>query len=137
MITATLRVLGTPFRVLGAAFRALLTPEGRRAWALILLAGSAISMTGYASVVLWLVRHDPSRAFYLGVGAMIHIAIVTTGLAGLLVKRDLALDAGPIRLKVSDQEAQVIADKVVAAIPPPPPAQPSSVIVQTGSPPAA
>ena len=70
-------------------FVLIVTPEGRRAWALILLAGGGVAMTFYASGALWIVRDRPTLAFYLGETALILIAIVLTGFAGLLVKRTL------------------------------------------------
>lgn len=127
------------FRALGAPFRALLDPEGRRAWALMLMAGCSVAMTAYVVWVLWLVREHPQYAFYLGIGGFIMIAIVTTGFAGLLVRRSIDLNALGVKFRVDDQEIQQIADKIVAATPPPPPVPPAaaSVIVQTGSPPTA
>ncbi|MDT8758241.1 hypothetical protein MZO42_05985 [Sphingomonas psychrotolerans] len=119
------------FRALGAPFRALLAPEGRRAWALLLLTGGGVSMTVYAGVVLYLVSEVPKLAFYLGVGALLLVGIVITGFAGLLVKRDIDLNVLGARFRVTDQEAQAIADAVVAKTPPAPP--PTPVIVQTGA----
>lgn len=72
-----------------AAFRALLTSEGRRAWALMLLAGGGVSMTVYAGAAMFLVQTNPTYIFYLGLASQIQIAIVMTGFAGLLVKRTL------------------------------------------------
>lgn len=126
------------FRWLGTPFRALFDIEGRRAWAVMLMAGCAVTMTGYAGVALWLVRMYPSYAFYLGAGALMLVAIVITGFASLVTKRDIDLHALGLQLKISDQEMQEIANKVVAGTPPPavvvPVAPQPSVIVQTGSP---
>lgn len=126
------------FNALASPFRALLDPEGRRAWALMLLAGCSTSMTGYVIWVLWIVRGVPKFAFYLGIGGFVMIAIVTTGFAGLLVRRSIDLNALGVKFRVDDQEIQNIADRIAAVTPtpPPPPAVPS-VIVQTGSPPTA
>lgn len=126
--------VGAFFRALGAPFRALLTPDGRRAWALLLMAGCSVTMTAYVTWVLWIVKAREDYAFYLGIAGFLMIAIVTTGFAGLLVKRLVDLDALGIKLKVSDQEIQVIADKIAAAVPPPvTPAAPTSVTVNTAS----
>lgn len=120
------------FHALGAPFRALLDPEGRRAWALLLMAGCSVTMTGYVVGVLWIVRMQPQYAFYLGVGAFLMIAIVTTGFAGLLVRRSIDLNALGVKLTISDQQIQNIADKVATAVPSPPPAP--TVVVQTAPP---
>lgn len=125
--------VGAFFFACGSPFRALLTPDGRRAWALLLMAGCSVTMTAYVAWVLWIVKNRADYAFYLGLAGFIMIAIVTTGFAGLLVKRMVDLDALGIKFKVSDQEIQDIADKVAAAIPTPPPST-SGVTVNTGSP---
>lgn len=127
------------FRWLGTPFRALLDPEGRRAWALLLMAGCSVSMTAYVVWVLWIVRTTPQYAFYLGVGGFLMIAIVTTGFAGLLVRRSIDLNALGVKFHVNDQEIQQIADRIVEKTPAPvavvaPVAPAPSVIVQTGSP---
>lgn len=127
----------TFLHALAAPFRALADPEGRRAWALMLLCGAGISMTAFASVGLYMLRDRPTYVFYLAAGAMLLIGIVITGYAGLLVKRDIDINALGMKFRVSDQEVQAIAAAVVAATPPPPPAPPAAagpaVIVQTGA----
>lgn len=104
----------------------------------MLMAGCAIMMTAYAGVALYIVRNHPNYAFYLGAGALLLLAIVITGFASLITKRDLDLHALGLNLKISDQQVEEIANKVVANTPAPQAAQPAaSVIVQTGSPPTA
>jgi hypothetical protein len=120
------------FHACGSPFRALLDPEGRRAWALLLMAGCSVVMSLYVCAVLWIVRNQPQYAFYLGIGGFLMIAIVTTGYAGLLVKRAIDLDALGVKLKISDQQMQDIADKVATAVPASPAAP--TVVVQTGAP---
>jgi hypothetical protein len=122
----------TFFHVLGTPFRALMTPEGRRAWALLLLAGCSVTMTAYVIGVLWIVKTTPQYAFYLGIAGFLMIAIVTTGFAGLLVRRSIDLNALGVQFRVNDQEIQNIADRVAAAVPPPP-AGPT-VVVQAAPP---
>jgi hypothetical protein len=125
------------FHVLGAPFRALFNIEGRRAWAVMLMAGCAVTMTAYAGFALYLVRKYPNYAFYLGAGALLLVAIVVTGFASLITKRDIDVNALGMKFRVSDQQVQEIASAVVAATPPaPPPAPPppAAVIVQTGTP---
>ncbi|WP_109808429.1 hypothetical protein [Sphingosinithalassobacter portus] len=84
---------------LGAPFRSLLSQEGRRAWALMLLAGGGVAMTIYAGFTLWFVRESPSRVFWLGVGALILIGIVLTGFAGLLIKRTIRVSRDGIEIE--------------------------------------
>lgn len=129
--------MGAFFHWLGTPFRTLFDIEGRRAWAVMLMAGCAITMTAYAGVALYIVRTHPNYAFYLGAGALMLVAIVITGFASLITKRDIDLHALGLQLKISDQEMQEIANKVVAGTPPPPPAviaPAPAVIVQTGTP---
>lgn len=119
------------FHALGTPFRALMDPEGRRAWALLLMAGCSVTMTAFVVGVLWIVKTIPQYAFYLGIGGFLMIAIVTTGFAGLLVRRSIDLNALGVRFQVNDQEIQNIADRVAAATPPAPPPAGPTVVVQT------
>lgn len=106
---------------LGAPFRALYDLDGRRAWAIILMAGGGIAMTLYACAVLWIVKDHPNYAFYLGAGALLLVAIILTGFASLVTKRDIDINALGVKFRVSDQQVQDIASAVVAATPPAPP----------------
>jgi len=85
-----------------SGFRAILTPEGRRAWALGLLAGGGLAMTIFAGAALWIVRDRPQLAFSLGLGALMLIAIVLTGFAGLLVKRTINVALPGARFEATD-----------------------------------
>lgn len=123
--------------IMAKPFQALFDIEGRRAWAVMLMAGCAIMMTAYAGVALYIVRDHPNYAFYLGAGALLLLAIVITGFASLITKRDLDLHALGLNLKISDQQVEEIANKVVANTPTPATPAAASVIVQTGSPPTA
>lgn len=112
-------------------FKALMDPEGRRAWALVFMAGGGISMTAFAGVALHIVRNNPTYAFYLGAAALFLIGIVITGYAALLGRK--ATIEGSLlgnSFRISDAEVQRIAEKVVEASPPPPP-PPPPVIIQT------
>lgn len=117
--------LATPFRVLD-------DPEGRRGWALMLMAGGGVSMTIFAAFALYLVRSVPAYAFYMGLGALALIGIVITGYAGLLIKRTIKGSVLGNSFEISDEQTQAIAKAVVEATPPPPP--PAPVIIQTGTP---
>lgn len=90
------------FHALGAPFRVLMDPDGRRAWALLLAAGGGIMMTVYAAVALWLVRAHPAYVFSLGLAAHLSIIFVLTGFLGLLIKRALKASDGKRTLEISD-----------------------------------
>lgn len=81
----------------------MLTPDGRRAMALLFLAGGGIAMTGYAGWSLWMVRTVPQYAFYLGLAAHVSILVVLTGFAGLLVKRMLKANVAGASFEANDQ----------------------------------
>ncbi|HYI43717.1 MAG TPA: hypothetical protein VD768_08865 [Sphingomicrobium sp.] len=106
------------FQTVRAALATLLTAEGRRAWALVLLAGAGVAMTAYAAGVLYLIREHPRLAFYLGLSAHFLILVVVTGYAGLLVKRSIVAQFGENRrLSFEDQAeaAALAADRVAGA----------------------
>lgn len=121
-----------PFHSAATPFRVLMDPEGRRAWALMLMAGGGLAMTVFASFALYLVRRIPAYAFYLGLAAMFLIGIVITGYAGLLIKRTIRGSVLGNSFEISDEQTQAIAKAVVDATPPAPPAQP--VIINTAAP---
>lgn len=78
--------------------------DRRRDWGLLFLAGGGIAMTAYAAYALWLVRDHADFAFYLGAGALLLVAIVLTGFAGLIVKRTIRVNApGGFGGEISDQ----------------------------------
>jgi hypothetical protein len=72
-----------------AAFCALLTPEGRRGWAVILAWGCAIVESVFVAVAIYLNRTHPMLVFWLGCSAQFIVVIVMTAITGLLVKRDI------------------------------------------------
>ncbi|MES2295265.1 MAG: hypothetical protein V4527_18355 [Pseudomonadota bacterium] len=90
-------------KFLRAMFRPLLTPEGRRGWALALLAGGGIAMTIYAGAALILVRTNAAFVLYLGLAAHVSILIVLTGFAGLLVKRTISARIAGGEFSAADQ----------------------------------
>lgn len=63
-------------------------------------------MTIYAGFALWLLSGNPQYVFWLGALAMAQIAIIFTGILGLLVKRRLSLSR--TEFKVSDFEEELI-----------------------------
>ena len=72
----------------------LLTPDGRRGFALLFMLGGGIAMTIYAGFALWFVRNNPGYVVTLGLSAHLAVLVVLTGFAGLLVKRMLKADVG-------------------------------------------
>jgi hypothetical protein len=85
-----------PFRWLGAlvawihaAFCALLDPEGRRAWAVVLCGGCGIVMTGLAYWGMFILRDHAGYVFWLATEAMGIVLIVISAITGLLVKRNI------------------------------------------------
>lgn len=84
--------------------RHLLTPDGRRAGAFIVVLGGAITMTLYAAAVLYLVKGDTEKAFWLGIAAHVHILLALTAFAALWVKRSIKIDRDG--LEVTDDTRQ-------------------------------
>lgn len=109
----------TFFRTIRNALAALMTAEGRRAWALVLLAGGAAMMTIYSGFAMYLVKGRSDFVFYLGLAAHFTILVAITGFAGLLVKRSIVAEFGEgRRLEFTDQAnaaAAVAADTVAGA----------------------
>ncbi len=75
--------------------------------AFFIQAGAGVAMTIFASYVMY--RLAALKAvwplFYLGGVAMLLIGIIVTGLAGLLIKRSVELEVGPIKMKATDAES--------------------------------
>ena len=81
--------------------RRLLSPDGRRAGAFLVVLGGAIVMTLYAGAVLYMVRGNVERAFWLGMAAHAHIMVALTAFAALWVKR--SIKAGKGGIEISDE----------------------------------
>lgn len=84
--------------------------------ALLFQAGAGIVMTifaGYALYVLAVLKAT-WPVFYLGAGALVLLGIITTGLAGLLITRNVLVE-GPGGFKFSSQD-QKGAETIAAAI---------------------
>lgn len=96
----------------------MLTPDGRRAMALLFLAGGGAVMTAYAAWSLWMVRVVAQYAFYLGLAAHVSILVVLTGLAGLLVKRMLKANVAGASFEASDanEPAPVVTTTTTTAV---------------------
>lgn len=103
--------LGPPWR----ALKALRDPEARRGAALLLLAGSGVSNTGIAVYALALVQRHARYAFYIGIGALLLIAVVQTGIAALLVKRNIRGSMFGNSFEISDDQVEQIARVSAAA----------------------
>ena len=107
--------------------KVLLTTEGRRAGALVLLACAGAVMTVYAAAAMYLVRSHHSDVLALGMSAHVIIFVAVTGFAGLLVKRMLKAEILGSSFESSDTStpeaaaqkvadtAQIAADDVKAA----------------------
>ena len=89
-------------KTIRAAFRQLLNAEGRKGWALALLAGGGMAMTLYAIVAMFLVRDNATYVLYLGLAAHIGVLITLTGFAGLLVKRTIRASGLGAEFSASD-----------------------------------
>ena len=81
--------------------RHLLSHDGRRAGAFLVVLGGAIVMTLYASAVLFLVAGNARYAFWLGMAAHAHIMVALTAFAALWVKR--SIKAGKDGIEISDE----------------------------------
>lgn len=71
------------------ALCALMTPEGRRGWAVILCGGCGVIMTALAYWGMYLNRGSPAYTFWLATEAMAIILVVISAITGLLVKRNI------------------------------------------------
>ena len=80
--------------------------DRRRDLGLLALFGGGISMTGYAAYALWLVRHDASFVFWLGLSALALVAITLTGFAALIVKRTIRLSRDGLEISDHQDEGQ-------------------------------
>lgn len=78
--------------------------DTRRDWALIVVSAGGMAMTIFAGFSLWLLSGNPGYIFYLGMAAMAQIAIIFTGILGLLVKRRLSLTKSEFKVSDFDQE---------------------------------
>lgn len=75
--------------------------------AFFIQAGAGLAMTAFASFVMYQLAQLKAvwPLFYLGAAALLLIGIIVTGLAGLLIKRSVEMEVGPIKLKAQDAEA--------------------------------
>ncbi len=99
------RGVASLFGAIARAIGALATPEGRRGWALALLAGGGMAFTAMAAWALYMVREAPDRAFWLGVAAHVQVFAVFTGIAALLVKRRIKWKGFGTDLDIDDTRA--------------------------------
>lgn len=74
--------------------------------AFFIQAGAGMAMTGFAAYVMFQLAALKAvwPLFYLGAAAMLLIGVIVTGLAGLLIKRSVEMEVGPIKLKAADAE---------------------------------
>ena len=102
--------------------KTLLTPDGRRAAALLFMLGGGMAMTVYAGFALYWVKNEPSYVLTLGLAAHGAILVVLTGFAGLLVKRMIKASVAGQSFEASDtgadpaaQAADTVAGAAVGA----------------------
>lgn len=86
----------------------LFSSEGRRAGAFLALLGGATVFTIYASVVLYLVKGAIGLVFWLGIAAHLQIALITSGLVALFVKRSLAISKDGITVNDATIETPAV-----------------------------
>ena len=98
------------------ALNQLLTSDGRRAAALLFMAGGGIAMTVYAGFALYFVRNNPYDVLTLGIAAHLSVLVVLTGFAGLLVKRMIKANVAGASFEASDNNSDpaAAAQNVVA-----------------------
>lgn len=98
-------------------------------FALYIQIGAAVTMTAFAAFSMWMLVGMRAiwPVFWLGLSAMAMIFVVVTGLASLLIKRALEVEAGPLKIKANDAEAakQIISDKVPNVVQPQAPPMPT------------
>lgn len=96
----------------------LLSPDGRRAAALLFLAGAGAVMTVYAAFAMYLVKNVATDVLALGLSAHVIIFVVVTGFAGLLVKRMLKASVAGSSFEASDtvDAAPVVTTTTTTAI---------------------
>jgi hypothetical protein len=106
-------VASAPWR----AVKSLREPDARNGAALLFVEGGGVSMTAYAGFVLYIVRNHPNYAFWLGIGALLIVAIVITALASLLgAKRTIDATIAGNRLIIADQVQAAVAASVAPAV---------------------
>lgn len=84
-----------------AVFGTMLSADGRRAWALIALVGGCAMFTAMAMWALHLVRGNAGFVFWLGLAAHAQVLVGMTGIAALLVKRQLKVSRKGIEISDS------------------------------------
>jgi hypothetical protein len=82
--------------------------DRRRDWALAVISGGGVAMTIFTSVAMYFVRESPMYVFYLGVGGMVNIGVIFTGILGLLVKRRLSVSKSEINISDFNEDDDVI-----------------------------
>lgn len=95
------------FRILpDFGWAALNFTDRLKLFAFMIQAGAGIAMTGFAAYAMYQLATYKAvwPVFYLGAIALVLVGIVITGLAGLLIKRSVEFEVGPVKLKAADAE---------------------------------
>jgi hypothetical protein len=78
---------------------AVMTADGRKAWAFFSILIFCGIMTTYASVALYLVRANVVYVFGLGLAAHVQLGIAITGLIAFFVRRDVVITRDSVSIK--------------------------------------
>ncbi|MFN3424905.1 MAG: hypothetical protein ACK40C_09400 [Novosphingobium meiothermophilum] len=105
--------MSLPARVaarIGAIFATMLSPDGRRAWALIALVGGCAIFTAMAAFAMHLLRAEARLVFWLGLAAHAQVLVGMTAIGALLVKRSLRLSRDGIEISDGQVHAEGCSD---------------------------
>ena len=107
------------------AVPALMSADGRRAWAFVAVVGGAIVFTLFAGVGVWLNRNHADHSFWLALAAHGQVLIGLTCLGGLLLKRMIRLGRDGIEISDGDRASSakvetIVTTEVTAPAPPAP-----------------
>ena len=95
--------------------------DRRRDWALIVVSLGGMTMTIFAGFAMWLLSGNAKYVFWLGALAMGQIALIFTGILGLLVKRRLSLSRTEFKISdfdpLSRHDAQEAVEEAVESLP--------------------
>lgn len=91
-------------------------------FALYVQLGAGIAMTAFAAFAMLMLAAKGAvwQLFWIGMAAMAMIGIVVTGLASLLIKRNLEVEAGILKIKANDAQVAKDVARSMTQNPPPP-----------------
>jgi hypothetical protein len=68
----------------------IMTPNGRRAWAFVVMFGAALVFTAFVAWGLWHLRDQVDETFWLAIAAHVQLFMVLGGFTWVLGRRMLA-----------------------------------------------